>query len=71
MLSRTDQDPTYAAPVSPQLDLDLPETELMSDRYALLVADGLPQEVRSGQRYGPLVDMYALGCILYQCCTFR
>jgi serine/threonine protein kinase len=71
MLSMTVQDPTYAAPVSPQLELDPHETEPISDRHVLLVTDGLPQEVRSGQRYGPLVDMYALGCILYQCCTLR
>jgi serine/threonine protein kinase len=27
--------------------------------------------MRLGRRYGPLVDIYALGCIVYERCTLR
>lgn len=28
-------------------------------------------EMRLGRKYGPLVDIYALGCIVHECCTLR
>jgi hypothetical protein len=80
----TNQDPTYAAPVSTiwcvesvavkQLDTHMNNHSAnitFAYQFANTGHDLETKEMRLGRRYGPLVDIYALGCIAFECCTLR